>query len=205
MHEPEPVLLPALHGNFNLISPTSHFHFPHLLTSLFLLNSLQRNSTMPSLAASAAAVAANAAGDGMDIASLAKASAAELRIDYQDLAEIAYTGGLIQGALPEAVLQRSSLLALGLQRAGMSLLPVISHLRLLVALDISCNFLVALPASISELQRLELIDCSDNKLQALPSSLYTLTSLKKLIAYKNSIERLDEAVNHLMRLEELNL
>jgi hypothetical protein len=160
---------------------------------------------MPSLAASAAAVAANAAGDGMDIAALAKATAAERRFDYQDLVEIAYSGGLVQGQLPDAVQQRTSLLALGLQRSGMSMLPAISHLKLLAALDISCNFLSMLPASISELQRLEIIDCSDNKLQELQSSLFALTKLKQLIAYKNSIDRLDEAVNQLTRLEEINL
>jgi hypothetical protein len=160
---------------------------------------------MPSLAAAAAAVAANAVGDGIDVVASAKASAAELRLDYQDLAEIAYKGGLFHGQLPEVIQQRTSLLALGLQRAGMSCLPAISHLRLLAVLDVSCNCLITLPSIISELQQLEIIDCSDNKLQGLPSSLFTLTMLKQLIAYKNSIVKLDEAVNQLTRLQDINL
>jgi Leucine-rich repeat (LRR) protein len=160
---------------------------------------------MLSLAVSAATAAAIPAGDGIDVAALAKASAAKLRIDYQHLAEIAYKGGLVQGQLPDTVQQRSSLLALGLQRTGMSHFPALNHLQLLVALDISCNFLMMLPASISELQRLEIIDCSDNKLKELPPSLFMLTKLTKLIAYKNSISRLDEAVNQLTQLEEINL
>ena len=160
---------------------------------------------MSSLAAAAAAVAKNAAADGIDIFAAAKASAAECRLDYQDLSEIAYKGGLSNGQLPEGVRQRTSLLALGLPRAGLAALPAVSHLRLLATLDVSGNFLSAIATSISELQRLEIIDCSDNKLSELPSSLFTLTKLKQLIAYKNSITALVEDVNRLVQLQELNL
>jgi Leucine-rich repeat (LRR) protein len=160
---------------------------------------------MSSLAAAAAAVAANAAGEGVDIVSSAKASAAENRYDYQDLAEIAYKGGLVNGQLPEATQHRTSLFALGLQRANMTSLPAIGHLRQLATLDVSCNSLSALPTSISQLQRLEIIDCSDNKLLELPLSLFTLTMLKQLIAYKNSIGSLHDSVAQLTQLEEINL
>ena len=73
---------------------------------------------MPSLAAAAAAVAASAAGDGIDIVASAKATAAEYRFDYQDLAEIAYDGGLVNGELPDSVQQRTSLLALSFLGLG---------------------------------------------------------------------------------------
>jgi Leucine-rich repeat (LRR) protein len=160
---------------------------------------------MPSLAAAAAAVAANAAGEGVDIVAAAKATAAECRYDYQDLSEIAYIGGLVNGQLPDAARHRTSLLALGLQRAGMACLPAISHLVLLGTLDVSCNAVSALPDSLSSLQRLEIIDFSDNKIQELPSSLFTLTSLKQLIAYKNGIGSVPDAIALLTRLEQINL
>ena len=160
---------------------------------------------MPSLAAAAAAVAASAAGDGIDIVASAKATAAEYRFDYQDLAEIAYDGGLVNGELPDSVQQRTSLLALSLQRVGMSSMPNINRLLLLATLDVSCNCLITLPICISELHRLEVLDCSDNRLQQLPVSLFTLTMLTQLIAYKNSITRLDEGVDHLVQLREINL
>ena len=160
---------------------------------------------MPSLASAAAAVAANAAGDGIDIITSAKATAAQYRFDYQDLSEIAYTGGLVNGELPDTVQQRTSLLALGLQHVGMSSMPNINHLRLLATLDVSCNCLTTLPACLSDLRRLEVLDCSDNRLQELPPAMFALTSLKQLIAYKNSISRLDEGVDQLTLLTEINL
>ena len=160
---------------------------------------------MPSLAAAAAAVAANAAGESVDIVAAAKATAAECRYDYQELSEIAYKGGLVNGQLPDATRHRTSLLALGLQRAGMASLPAISHLLLLATLDVSCNAVCALPDTLSNLQRLEVIDCSDNKIQELPSSLFTLTALKQLIAYKNCIGTVPDAIALLTRLEHINL
>ncbi|KAI0374231.1 hypothetical protein BV20DRAFT_1033100 [Pilatotrama ljubarskyi] len=75
----------------------------------------------------------------------------------------------------------------------------------LLALDISANFLSALPPSLSACVNLEELNIAHNPLRALPMFLATLTNLRVLIADSTGISTLPESLASLERLHTLSI
>ncbi|EIN13540.1 hypothetical protein PUNSTDRAFT_109739 [Punctularia strigosozonata HHB-11173 SS5] len=84
-----------------------------------------------------------------------------------------------------------------------STLPQISHS--LLALDISANFLVALPPALRACTRLEELNIASNPLRALPVFLSELSELRVLIADATGISALPPALSSLERLHTLSI
>ncbi|KAI0639341.1 hypothetical protein C8Q77DRAFT_1044055 [Trametes polyzona] len=75
----------------------------------------------------------------------------------------------------------------------------------LLALDISANFLGALPPSLSACVNLEELNIAYNPLRALPTFLATLTNLRVLIVDSTGISTLPESLASLERLHTLSI
>ena len=74
----------------------------------------------------------------------------------------------------------------------------------LLALDISANFLVALPPALASCACLEELNITSNPLRALPVFLSHLTSLRVLIADATGISTLPESLSQLDKLHTLS-
>ncbi|KAI8995570.1 hypothetical protein BD414DRAFT_479920 [Trametes punicea] len=85
----------------------------------------------------------------------------------------------------------------------LSTLPQISSS--LLALDISANFLSALPPSLSACVNLEELNIAYNPLRALPMFLATLTNLRVLIVDSTGISTLPDSLTSLERLHTLSI
>ncbi|KAI0963494.1 hypothetical protein AcW1_000556 [Taiwanofungus camphoratus] len=75
----------------------------------------------------------------------------------------------------------------------------------LLALDISANFLVALPPSLAACFNLEELNIASNPLRALPESLASLTSLRVLIVDSTGISTLPDSLDSLGKLHTLSI
>ncbi|KAH7924879.1 hypothetical protein BV22DRAFT_1012330 [Leucogyrophana mollusca] len=82
-------------------------------------------------------------------------------------------------------------------------LPQICHT--LLALDISANFLVALPPALSLCENLEELNIASNPLRVLPMFLTRLLSLRVLIADATSINTLPDSLCELDKLHTLSI
>ena len=79
-------------------------------------------------------------------------------------------------------------------------------LRQLERLDLSENFLQALPPSVGVLARLQRLDLSENKLTSLPHELGDgCTSLRSLLLFKNELSLLPGSLGRLQRLARLDV
>ncbi|KAJ2955122.1 hypothetical protein NUW54_g14764 [Trametes sanguinea] len=75
----------------------------------------------------------------------------------------------------------------------------------LLALDISANFLSALPPSLSACTHLEELNIAYNPLRALPTFLSTLTNLRVLIVDSTGISTLPDSLSSLEKLHTLSI
>ena len=82
-------------------------------------------------------------------------------------------------------------------------LPQICHS--LLALDISANFLVALPPALASCQNLEELNVASNPLRVLPVFLSHLVALRVLIADATGISTLPDSLSALDRLHTLSI
>ncbi|CDO75268.1 hypothetical protein BN946_scf184967.g21 [Trametes cinnabarina] len=85
----------------------------------------------------------------------------------------------------------------------LNILPQIS--TSLLALDISANFLSALPPSLSACANLEELNIAYNPLRALPTFLSTLTNLRVLIVDSTGISTLPDSLSSLEKLHTLSI
>ena len=110
-------------------------------------------------------------------------------------------------SIPNAITKLSNLKALNLSDNKIKSIPdEISKLRNLEVLNLSGNKIELIPDSICYLRnKLTYLDLSYNQIQSLPHQIGNLSGLKRLYLASNKLRNIPNSMEHLTRLEELDL